>query len=176
MTAVAPALRTRCAASNDQVRPYTSWPRALRTLISSVPMNPAAPVMNVVAGRSPVMRPVSLASARATTDSTRTELVQLLNRARPIKRPWPGAPDKSFGAQLKPLRRCGLQAGGARDDCGRSPRDDRARRLRSAEPAGSDAVRSESQAVRSLARSLPRVFHARISIDLLIYRRLKRDF
>jgi len=82
MTAVAPALRTRCAASKDHVRPNTSWPRALRTLISSVPMNPAAPVMNVVAGRSPVMRPVWSASARANTDSTRTELVRHPYRSR----------------------------------------------------------------------------------------------
>jgi hypothetical protein len=76
MTAVAPAARTRCAAYKDHVRPNTLWPRAVRTLISSVPTNPAAPVMNAVTGRLPDIRPVWCASARANTDNPRTGVVR----------------------------------------------------------------------------------------------------
>ena len=48
----------------------------LRTLTSSVPMNPEAPVTNAVAVASTAMRPVWSARERVNTDSTRTELVR----------------------------------------------------------------------------------------------------
>ena len=68
-----PARRTRSAASRESVRPNTRCRRATRTLTSSEPMNPAAPVTNVVARVSVAMGPVCSVNEAAPTDNTRTE-------------------------------------------------------------------------------------------------------
>ena len=76
MTGTPPVRRTRSAASRESVRPKTRCRRATRTLISARPMNPAAPVTNVVARVSVAIGPVCCPNDAAPTHNTRTELVQ----------------------------------------------------------------------------------------------------
>jgi len=76
MTGTPPVRRTRSAPSSESVRPNTRWRRATRTLTSSEPMNPAAPVTNVVARVFVAMGPVWSVKEAAPTDNTRTALVR----------------------------------------------------------------------------------------------------